>query len=93
MIFDEATSSLDSESERLVQDAIDKVILSGTAIVIAHRLSTVLKADKIVVLEAGRIVGQGTHRQLMESNQLYKHLYDLQFAGEAQINGAQEIAY
>ena len=82
MIFDEATSSLDSESERLVQDAIDKVILSGTAIVIAHRLSTVLKADKIVVLEAGRIVGQGTHEQLMGSNQLYKRLYDLQFAGE-----------
>jgi len=82
MIFDEATSSLDSESERRVQDAIDKVILSGTAIVIAHRLSTVLKADKIVVLESGRIVGQGNHKQLMADNKLYRHLYDLQFDGD-----------
>jgi subfamily B ATP-binding cassette protein MsbA len=58
------------------------VILSGTAIVIAHRLSTVLKADKIVVLESGRIVGQGNHKQLMADNKLYRHLYDLQFDGD-----------
>ena len=80
MILDEATSSLDSESERLVQEAIDQVLHRGTAIVIAHRLSTIRQADKIIVMEDGHIAGEGTHQELLESNQLYNRLYELQFA-------------
>lgn len=79
MVFDEATSSLDSESERLVQEAIDQLLQSSTALVIAHRLSTIRQADKIIVMEAGRLAGEGTHQELLESNELYKRLYNLQF--------------
>ncbi len=79
LIMDEATSSLDTESERLVQQAIDKVIERTTAIVIAHRLSTVVNADKIIVLDKGMIVDQGKHAELYERCALYKNLCDLQF--------------
>ena len=82
LILDEATSSLDSESEKLVQDAIDRVIENTTAIVIAHRLSTVVHADKIVVLEAGHIVDQGTHEELLSRCDLYKKLCEIQFGLE-----------
>ena len=80
LILDEATSALDSESERLVQDALDKLMLGRTSIVIAHRLSTVRRADLILVMDKGRIVEEGTHEELMERAEgLYKGLSELQF--------------
>ncbi|NLK49476.1 MAG: ABC transporter ATP-binding protein [Candidatus Cloacimonetes bacterium] len=79
LIFDEATSALDTESEKMVQDAIDAATQGRTVIMIAHRLSTVLKADKIVVLENGRIVSKGSHEEVLQQCSRYKNLYDLQF--------------
>ena len=79
LIFDEATSALDTESERKVQDAIDEATKNRTVLLVAHRLSTILKADKIVVLEAGKIVGVGSHEELLQTNERYQTLYKLQF--------------
>ncbi len=82
LILDEATSSLDSESERLVQDALDKLMKGRTSVVIAHRLSTVRKADQILVIDDGRIVEEGTHEELiLRDNGIYRNLSRLQFAG------------
>jgi ABC-type multidrug transport system fused ATPase/permease subunit len=81
LILDEATSSLDSESERLVQEALEKLMHGRTSVVIAHRLATVRNADKIIVLESGKIVEQGTHAELiLNENGLYKTLTELQFS-------------
>jgi subfamily B ATP-binding cassette protein MsbA len=80
LIFDEATSALDTESEMLVQQAIARLMENRTSIVIAHRLSTVLHADRIVVVEGGRIVERGTHAELMALEGRYSQLYELQFA-------------
>jgi subfamily B ATP-binding cassette protein MsbA len=82
LILDEATSALDAESEQLVQKALANLMQNKTSIVIAHRLSTVRKADKIVVMEKGRIVETGTHKELLENGGKYKRLYELQFAEE-----------
>ncbi len=79
LILDEATSALDTESERLVQRALENLMQNRTTFVIAHRLSTVRNADRIIVLQKGRIVEQGTHDQLLPRNGVYKHLYDMQF--------------
>jgi ABC-type multidrug transport system fused ATPase/permease subunit len=82
LILDEATSSLDSESERLVQDALEKLMVGRTSIVIAHRLSTIRKADQIMVIDNGQIVEKGTHEQLIIlENGIYRNLSMLQFAG------------
>jgi subfamily B ATP-binding cassette protein MsbA len=78
LILDEATSSLDTESEKLVQDALNNLMQSRTSIVIAHRLSTIQHADKIIVLHEGKIVEAGTHNELLANNKHYKKLYDLQ---------------
>lgn len=78
LILDEATSALDTESERLVQDAIEKLMQNRTSLVIAHRLSTIQHADKIVVLEGGNISEMGKHEELLQQSGTYKKLYDLQ---------------
>jgi subfamily B ATP-binding cassette protein MsbA len=83
LILDEATSSLDSESERLVQAALEVLMQGRTTFVIAHRLSTVRRANRIVVLDDGEVIEQGTHEELIAGGKLYKQLYDLQFRDDA----------
>jgi ABC-type multidrug transport system fused ATPase/permease subunit len=79
LIFDEATSSLDSESEKLIQEAMDEVMKNRTTFVIAHRLSTIIEADRILVVEKGEIKESGNHRELLKKRGLYYALYNLQF--------------
>ena len=76
--MDEATAALDTQSERLVQEALERLMSKRTTIAIAHRLSTIKDADEIIVVEAGRIVERGGHDELIEKNGYYKKLYDMQ---------------
>jgi ABC-type multidrug transport system fused ATPase/permease subunit len=75
LILDEASSSLDSESEELIQDALERLMGGRTTLVIAHRLSTVIRSDRILVLDEGRIVDEGSHRDLLERSEVYDRLY------------------
>ena len=79
LILDEATSSIDRESEILIQNAIEKLVTNRTSIIIAHRLSTIQHADKILVLDKGEIKEAGTHEELLQHNGMYKKLYEMQF--------------
>ena len=79
LILDEATSALDSINEAAIQDALERLLVGRTSILIAHRLSTVLNADQILVLKDGQIVEQGTHKELLELNGTYRELFDTQF--------------
>jgi ATP-binding cassette, subfamily B, bacterial MsbA len=84
LIFDEATSALDNESEKVVQQAIDHAMENRTALVVAHRLSTVRNADRIIVMDKGKAAESGNHEELLKMGGLYKHLYDIQFVGKAE---------
>jgi subfamily B ATP-binding cassette protein MsbA len=86
LILDEATSALDTESERLVQEAIDRLLAGRTVFVIAHRLSTVVHADQILVLDRGRVVERGTHAELLARRGAYSRLYNLQFRDERRLD-------
>ena len=85
LILDEATSSLDSESERLIQKALARIMKDRTTFVIAHRLSTIRSADIILVIDKGRIVEAGPHEKLLRKRGIYRKLYDLQFAQDEEI--------
>ncbi|MFA5086368.1 MAG: ATP-binding cassette domain-containing protein, partial [Candidatus Paceibacterota bacterium] len=78
LIFDEATSSLDVENEAIIRESIEKASEGRTTIIIAHRLSTIKDADKIIVMEKGRIVGQGTHDELLKENEIYRNMINIQ---------------
>ncbi len=91
LILDEATSALDSESEHMVQKALDNLMLNRTSLIIAHRLSTILEADRIVVMESGRIVDIGRHEELLGRCELYTRLYNMQFRAHEDIR-ARETA-
>jgi ABC-type multidrug transport system fused ATPase/permease subunit len=87
LVLDEATSSLDSETEALIQEALDRLMEGRTSFVIAHRLSTIVKANKIVVMEKGRIVELGSHTELLEQGGNYAKLYAEQFRAELEASG------
>jgi subfamily B ATP-binding cassette protein MsbA len=89
LILDEATSSLDTVSEQLIQEALSRLLVGRTVFVIAHRLSTVHNADRILVLEEGRIVEQGTHAQLHAASGVYRQLYDLQLTAPVQASSTE----
>jgi ABC-type multidrug transport system fused ATPase/permease subunit len=81
LVLDEATSSLDSESEMLIQDALKTLMKGKTSIVIAHRLSTIMQMDRIIVMQDGRIIDQGTHQELLKRQGMYKKLWEIQAGG------------
>jgi ATP-binding cassette subfamily B protein len=82
LILDEATAFIDPENEALVQDAINKLILNKTLIVIAHRISTITSADEILVLDKGRIAASGTHEKLLSTSKLYKNMWETHISAQ-----------
>ncbi|HET8677059.1 MAG TPA: ATP-binding cassette domain-containing protein, partial [Blastocatellia bacterium] len=92
LILDEATSALDTQSERLVQRALANLMKGRTTIVIAHRLTTIHSADKIVVLDRGRVIDQGSHKELMSRGGIYRDLYELQFSDQIIIEDEVAVA-
>ena len=78
LVMDEATANIDTETEMLIQDAMERLMAGRTTIVVAHRLSTIQHADKIMVMHKGRLREEGTHQELLQQNGIYKKLYDLQ---------------
>ena len=82
LVLDEATSALDTESERVVQEALNRLMVGRTSIIIAHRLSTIKNADRILVLDKGKLAEDGTHEELMDKNGLYAHLYQIQYRSD-----------
>ena len=79
LILDEATSSIDTQTEQIIQEALTRLLHGRTAFVIAHRLSTIINADRIVVVDDGRIIEQGTHQELLEKQGMYHNLYSMRF--------------
>jgi ATP-binding cassette subfamily B protein len=90
LILDEATSSIDTETEQLIQQAIDRVMLNRTSLVVAHRLSTIQRADKIIVMHHGEIREQGTHQDLLAMQGLYWKLFKLQYSDPSRITKTKE---
>ena len=91
MILDEATSSLDSESERLVEEAMQELLRGRSTLIIAHRLSTVLRADRVVVIDHGQVVEEGSHSRLLASEGHYARLYRGQFRTESEVVNAGQM--
>ena len=85
LILDEATSALDTESERVVQEALDRLMVGRTSFVIAHRLSTIKNADRIFVLDHGKLVEEGSHAELLARGGLYAHLYEIQYLNNVKL--------
>jgi ATP-binding cassette subfamily B protein len=92
LLLDEATSALDAESERMVQRALERLMARRTVLMIAHRLATVRHADRILVIDAGRVVAAGTHEALVASSPLYARLATLQFGASHAMPGGEEVA-
>ena len=81
LVLDEATASLDSENEHLIQEALQTLMEGKTVLVIAHRLSTIMNMDRIIVMEQGRVVAEGTHSELLSQNGIYARLWNIQAGG------------